>query len=242
MKRQVYAALTVALALLVIAATAFANGSPTIASAQPLPLGQQVTGGAKMGCENWPYAGTEYWRVPMTGGAVLVLDYSSLNGATVNVRVFRPEVTDYTVGKESSSTSTSSSGRDQLRFRANVPGNWIVMLAGGCESEYGYELTARVERKTTVQLRGPARVRPRGTGVLRGRVVGVSDGTVSLQWYGNRRWRTFGTAYIQDDGTFSMRTTYNGKCGGVWTNRAVFSGDSEHAAGVSNKVISRASC
>lgn len=240
--RRLCVTLLIMLGVLVAPTALSAGGSPTIASAQPVPLNARVTGGAKMGCDVWPYSGTEYWRVHLTGGAALVVDYGSLNGEGVQILIYRPDITDYTIGKADSSASGSTAGKDELRFRANVPGDWLIMLRGGCNQEYGYEMTVRVELKTVVRLAAPTRIRPKGTGTLRGRVLGVTSGTVSLQWFGNRRWHTFTTTSIASDGTFSYRATFNGKCGARWTNRAVYAGDEQHPAGISKPALTRANC
>jgi hypothetical protein len=219
-----------------------AGGGSSIAAAPQLPLNVQVTGGAKQDCRNFPYAGTEYWRVKLTPGAALVLDYGSVNGQGVNIRVYRPDVTDYTIAHADTSAADSTTAKDELRFRANVAGSWLVVVWGGCNAEYGYQLIARVQTKTTVRLSGPRRIRPGGQGTLRGQVVGATGGEVSLQSRTHGHWRTFSSASISSDGTFSWQGTFSGHCGNTWANRAVFAGDQYYPAGASRIVTTRATC
>jgi hypothetical protein len=116
-----------------------ASAAGTIAGAKQLPLGHAFVDGAG------------YWRVALAAGDKLKIDYEGVNGGCVNVYVYSPGVTDYTVGNASSVANDESCGTREFIWPAPRGGRWIVKIT----SDNGYRLKAQVIRKH------PARVPPK---------------------------------------------------------------------------------
>ena len=73
-------------------AVAIANGGSSIASAPDMPIGQQVASGY-----THPQYG-EFWRVNLSAGDELVIDYGVPAGSgSLDLYVYSPGVTDYTL-------------------------------------------------------------------------------------------------------------------------------------------------
>ncbi len=116
---------------LMSASPATAAGSPTIAGAPALVLGQTVSSG----WANQPVNGTsggEFWKVAMTGGETLTIQIS--NGSpcsALNVSFYAPSVTDITLPITSDAASGSS---PVVTFVAPSSGTWIVFVyeSGAC--------------------------------------------------------------------------------------------------------------
>ena len=243
--RVVTALLLIALATAAVASAATRNGGNSIANAPTLTVNHQVSGGGTMNdCWDRTNSGAEFWRIPLVAGTVLVVDYGSVNGQEVEVNILHPNETDYTLDQGNSVANGGTGGKDELRFRPNINGSWILVVSGSCEGDYGYQLSVSVQSHTQVTLRGPNAIRPNATGTLRGVVSGVDEGQVTLQDRSGGSWHTYSTTDINTGGVFTWQGTFTGRCRprSTWTERAIFAGDDTHPAGISNTVVVRAAC
>jgi hypothetical protein len=241
-------ALSVCLAALAVAPVALSHrssGAGSIASASALPVGHTVSGGGTMS-DSWyrPNSGAEFWRVAVPAGGVFVADIESTNGEYVKAYVLRPTVTDFTLDNAQSIADDGTSGKTEMRFRAAVSGNYILVLFGDncCDSDFGYQLTSNVETRTAVSVRGPAKVRRGGYITVSGHVDGLTEGNVSLQYKNGGSWRTYATAYLGSSGGFTYKQAFNGRCNDLVSVRAIYGGDDAHPSGTSNTVNTRLVC
>jgi hypothetical protein len=69
------------------------NGGGTIASAAELPIGSTFVGGANAVND------ADFWRVTLAAGDTLTVDYQPVNGGIVYRDIYKPEVTDFTLGR-----------------------------------------------------------------------------------------------------------------------------------------------
>jgi hypothetical protein len=234
-----------ALTALVASTIAFAaadGGGKSVASAPALNPGHRVTGGGQMvDSAGKPNSGAEYWRVAIPAGGVFIADYGSLNGRYVNIRLYRPSETDFTISNASYLTADGTDGRDEMRYRAGISGSYIFQIYGDCyQCDYGYELTSHILAKSTVTLTGPKAIVANRQGTVRGRVYGATGGYVSIQQRLGGGWRQITTTSLGPSGGFKAQIQFPGSCRrGSWSTRAVYAGDREHPAGTSNVLITR---
>jgi hypothetical protein len=213
----------VAAAGAVVAPPARAAGGGSIAAAPQLPIGVTVVGGANA------VNGREFWRVTLAAGDKLTIDYQPVNGGSVSLYVFNPSVTDSTFGNASSVASGGTSSASEFTWTATGQGAWILDV----RSDHGYQLTPNVKRWTTTRLNAPRHVRPGAWFSYRGSVgPSVSTGSVLLQRYMGRTWRTFATVKVAAGGTFAFRARFakaakNAKAHGE-TICALYRGDATH--------------
>jgi hypothetical protein len=210
-------ALSLSSALLV--PTALAAGGTSIASAPQLPVGTTVTGGAS--------AHTEFWRVTMAASDKLTIDFQPVNGGSVYLSVYRPGVTDYTLGDSSSVAWGDTSSRSQFTWTATGQGAWILEVY----SNHGYRLRPTVRARTATKLSAPRNVHSGAWFYYRGSVSpSVSRGTVLLQRFVKKSWRTFSTVNIGQKGKFSRRARFVSKAPHQEKVRAYYRGDASHLA------------
>jgi formylmethanofuran dehydrogenase subunit E len=195
-----------------------ASGS-TIASAPELPISTTFVAGST--------GHTEFWRVTLVAGDKLTINFQPVNGGEVYLYVFRPSVTDYTLGDSSDVASGSTSGQSKFTWTATGQGAWILKVS----SDHGYRLTAAVKRWTATKLSAPHNVHSGTWFYYRGSVgPSVSSGTVLLQRYVKKSWRTFGTVKIGPKGTFSRRARFVSRTRHQERVRAYYRGDVSHCA------------
>ena len=110
------------------------SGGTTIASAPELPIGTTFVSGVNR---------HEFWRVTLNAGDKLTIDYQPLNGGWVELRLYRPDVTDFTLGNASPVAYGSTSSRTKFVWTATGRGSWILKIS----SDHGYKLKAIVKHK-----------------------------------------------------------------------------------------------
>jgi hypothetical protein len=244
-RRAIGLAVVTALCIVATAATGNAeslNGGNSIASAVHLKSGQQASGGGRMGGCELTSGGAEFYKITIPAGSVLTIDFASVDANGVYVDILRPAETDFTLANAGSVAHGYTEGKQELSFRANVTGDWIMAVSGNCGSDFGYTLQVRLQGRTSVTLRGPKKVRPNHSAKLSGIVAGATSGYVTLENRNGGGWQQFSQPEIHSGGGYSDTVTFNGHCGERWTIRAVYSGDSGHPAGISNSIEVHASC
>jgi hypothetical protein len=124
-----------------------ATGATTIAGAPELPHDVHIVSGAKgetAACR------CEYWRVTLNAGDRLTVDYKPVNGHSVPLELYRPEVTDVTIGQTGPSISDSAYSQPrELTWTATGQGAWTLKV-----STTAYEILASITPGNLVQVRG----------------------------------------------------------------------------------------
>jgi hypothetical protein len=141
-----------------------AAAGTSIASAPQLPVDTTVVGGA--------VGTTEFWRVPLAAGDKLTIDYLQLNDGHVDLYVYKPDVTDFTLGSTSSVASAETYGQSKFTWTATGQGSWILKVY----SSHGYQLTAHVQHVIVTKL-SPASGRRGAVVTITGRNFGAKRGT-----------------------------------------------------------------
>jgi IPT/TIG domain len=140
------------------------SGGSTIATAPQLPIGTTFVGGA--------VAKHEFWRVTLAAGDTLTIDYQPANGGEVDLDVFKPSVTDFTLGSASSVVSAWTTGKSVFTWTATGQGSWILEVY----SYDGYQLSAHVQHVMMTKLL-PASGRRGVIVTISGRNFGAKRGT-----------------------------------------------------------------
>lgn len=213
-------------AALSIAGAALAGGGTTIATAPDLPVGQQVTGGGSPTDD--PYCVyREFWRIALTRGDQLKVDFGTLNGYTVIVYVYSPSTTDYNFNEGNSLASAGTNDKGELKYVAAGSGRYLLYLrTASCDVDLAYELTAYVRHYTHAILSGPSIVRKGSRIRLRGQITGASAGRAAMQVLKHRHWRNLGLVSIGAGGKFSYAT--RARKPGLERLRVVYYGDNSH--------------
>jgi hypothetical protein len=121
-------------------AATIGSGGSSIATAHPLPLGHFVTSG-------WTNQNNgEFWRVRLHPGDRLTLDYGNVgtNCDHVDVGIYAPTVTDFTIGNSDSIASDSAYGKHELVWVAPVTGSWIVHFSACSTNSYRFRAAVRI--------------------------------------------------------------------------------------------------
>jgi hypothetical protein len=144
------------------AITSKKDGGGAISTAPTLAIGTTVTGGADLSdncCDSWYQhentAGTQYWRVPLTFGDHLIIDYGVVTGDNVTLCMLSPDVTDYTLPDADCVAGDQTETKHEFTFTASKTGAWILVVGDyHCCSDttWGYQLTAYVHRPLLVKL------------------------------------------------------------------------------------------
>lgn len=225
------------LTAIAVPAAARADGGVSIAAAPDLPIGEQVTGGV---------ARLDFWRLNVTAGDKLVINYSSTDGSVIQFCFMQPGVTDYTLVDAScwkpQSTDTSSTKRQTSRIMP-TSGRWTLVVGAywdcvtesyvrvGCTKGIGYELTAYLLRATRTTLTAPARVvkasRPL---VLQGTVSAGATGNLAIQQRIGATWKNVAVAPLGKNGAF--RVVLRLARPGRYVFRAYYPGDGSHRGSV----------
>jgi hypothetical protein len=153
--RSVVLILWVTVALVLLPASALANGGANIASAPTLPVGTAVSGGAATVdnyttcCKFWAHpdsSGVEYWRIAAVAGDQLTIDWTDVAGTNVSACLLTPDITDFTVGDvDGCAAYLRNNAKRELKFTIPSPGGWILAVGDDwcCNHEgWAYELTA----------------------------------------------------------------------------------------------------
>src|SRR5437588_11339367 len=77
-----------------LAAATLKDGGSDVASAPEIPLGQQVDGGGTAPASGGYH---EFWRVTLKRADHLRLEYGTTNRGAVQISLYAPAVTDYTL-------------------------------------------------------------------------------------------------------------------------------------------------
>jgi hypothetical protein len=180
-----------AIALAVLAPSALAGGGVSIAAAPELPLSQQiVSGGTSDSSGNY----REWWKVTLGASDKLVVDYGftlpspGCCGPGVVVQVYKPDVTDYTIGNSDPVIEQGTHTKNELVFVAPSAGRWLLLVRDMCcadgQQDIGYELTANVQTWTATAVTAPPLVASGKTERLRGQVKNATTGNVLVRLTG----------------------------------------------------------
>jgi hypothetical protein len=219
----------------VFAAAALADAGANIGQAPELPSGERVEGGHNDGRP-------DFWRITMRRGDRLTIDYeSTLSGERVDVALFAPSVTDFTLDEAEPLAQDGTRQKDQFRFAAPSPGRYTLRLDGEVffnVEPYAYSLTAYVRHVTSITLSAP-RIARAGTRLkLAGKVNGAAGGEVLLQVRKGSAWKTLALTRLSPTGAFAYAAVLTSR--GVARFRATYAGDATHlasAASVSLRVV-----
>ena len=217
-----------------------ANGGSSIANAPELPIGEQIQGGGNtntspLGPTDGGWTGCcygEYWRITLSRGDHLRIDYGSLDGNVAEVALYTSGVTDYTwnQGRSNPLFDESTSTKDEARYVAAQSGRftlYVVHDCGACGSPVlAYELTAYIQHYTHATLAGTRVVRAHGRLTLRGEIAGLSKGKVAIQSRQGKRWKTLKLSHVTSRGGFAVKTEVGAP--GTYRFRVVFFGDVSH--------------
>jgi hypothetical protein len=200
------AIMVAAVLLVVLAGAAYAGGGTTIATAPALALGQQQ--------EN-TVNGIDFWRLRLSAGDRTTLRYGPQKSyAWVEVCVWKPDVTDATVGNTACETRQANVQDSSFTFDARVGGNWTVAVVPypGCDSNgilnlrcggnVSYYLTAYAKHVTHLTLRAPTVARRGSTFVASGKLSGAHGSVIVEQSWNGGRWATSRIAHANGSGSF----------------------------------------
>lgn len=236
-----------------LASAAWGNGGSTIASAPDLPLDQIVVGGGTLtippqqrSLGTWFYQ--EFYRLNLTAGDQLTIDWETTNGRCGSMAMFDPSVTDYTVPDEDpasfggAATTDQTCKRSQLRLSAPSAGPWTLYLYDDCLSCYpenaqlAYSLTAHIRHLTRLGLRAfPTKIRAGRTVTIRGTSFGLTAGTrIVIRFSGSGPTLTRRVT-IGNNGAFRLRQRLARR--GTYRVNVTYAGDDNHLpSAVSAKV------
>jgi hypothetical protein len=208
------------------------NGGATIATAPSLPLAQKHASGWVESSSPDNVSFGEFWRVQLNAGDHLIINATVTEscggpGGSLDVDVYAPSVTDYTIGHTDSVKSGEFDPNGQFVFVAPSTGDWTIFFNRGCGS-LAYDFTAFAKAPTHAVLTGPARVPAHRTVTLTGRISGISSGTVAIQVQVGRHWRTLGKVPVRPSGRFKFAARVGERHHYLY--RAVYSGDTTHVA------------
>jgi hypothetical protein len=211
MMRVLSIASVASVAVLLLTGSAIGGGGRTIATAPTMPVGQQQLN---------TLDGIDFWRIPLKNGDRLMLDFGPQQRfAWMQICLFKPDVTDATIGNQPCYASQNALQQTRLTLDARPGGLWTLAVVPypGCESGgilklqcprgVSYQVTAYVKHRTNLTLRGPTIAR-HGSPVTAAGVLTGSHGSVLLErsWSGGR-WRTIGIAHPAANGSFRVRVT-----------------------------------
>jgi hypothetical protein len=194
------------------------SGATSIAAAPQLPLQATIVSGAGAG----PYG--EFWRVSMKAGDVLTIEYATVNSESVEVSVFKPDVTDNTFGDSNAAFSQSTSSSARATWRAPSTGAWLVRVDCECSS-LGYAIGIKVQTPTTLSVRAPSATTASRAFTVSGVVSRGASGNVTLTFTAPGRRAVKVTAAIGGSGSFSASVKLPR---GSYTVRATYGGDDSH--------------
>jgi hypothetical protein len=220
-------------ALTLVSQAAYANGGTWPSNAPTMSPGVAVSGGAASVdtytiCCNSP--GVQYWKLPLSFGDRLTLNYENVTGRSTGVCVLAPNVTDYTVGSADCvvEDQTDQSPRDQLTFTSPSDGAWLLAVydASCCPVEaWAYTMTATVQHRTVVSALAPSH-RHRGKRmVVHGQLAPAMQVPVQVQRkFGTAPWTTIATLTTAADGSYAKRTRLPLRPG-LYKYRVLFGGN-----------------
>ena len=111
----------------------------SIATAERLPIGTTFVAGVNR---------DEFWLVTLKAGDKLTIDFEQINGGSVSLRLYKPDVTDFTLGNASSVAYGSTSSKAQFIWTVPQQGAWILKVY----SDHGYQLAAKIARANLTQV------------------------------------------------------------------------------------------
>jgi hypothetical protein len=206
------------------AGAAVRGGGADIASAPELPLGQQVQGGAPHSCS--PLR-REFWRLTLLRGDHVRLDLGSLNGHTVYVIIYAPDITDYTLNGATQLASVSTTTKNELTYIAPAPGRYTLLVGvGDCSYDLAYILTGYIQHYTSTSVTTPPLVETGKPFTVSGAVSGATSGNIEIRFTTAGQPTVSGTASITNSGAFQLKQTLN--AGGQYKVQAIYHGDGNH--------------
>src|SRR5262245_7733339 len=151
-----FVALGCSLASTASSATSGLGGS-SISTARALPLGRLVTSG-------WVNSDAgEFFRVSLHTGDRITLDYGLVGQSCggIEVRIYAPNVNDFTIGNSDSQADSSTGSNQELIWVAPVNGSWIVHFSDCSTNSYRFRAAVKAYRVPVVTgSRTIARARP----------------------------------------------------------------------------------
>lgn len=205
------AALTIGLTtVLIVPLAALGAGSPSIAAAPVAQSDVQHFGDtACCGAGGDPrnYSGQalshrEFWRLPLTAGDRVTLNWSSVNPDGVRIGVFTPATTDFNYADRDKVTVVSrgeNSGKGQVTFTASRSGNWTLSIGTHWQVKTSvYDFAYTVKHFARLHLAALASVSRTGIVSL---AVRAPDGTaitnaglkLRLEGFWAKRWHVLAT-------------------------------------------------
>src|SRR5579862_8586104 len=120
-----------------------AGGGQSIAAAPTLPVGVTV-GHAEVLSSCSGYG--EFWRIKLSRGDQLRLDYGSKSGQPVQIALYTPTTTDANIDNASPLDEASTTYKDEVVYKATASGRYVVLLHTiyACQKSIYYYLTAHV--------------------------------------------------------------------------------------------------
>lgn len=232
MRRTIRTTLACAASAAVIATSALAGGD-NIASAPDLPLGQHLVNGR---------TGLDFYRVPLGVGDLFSVDLGSVDGEYVQICMFKPNVTDYTIDNADCVPSKSTQQKTQFNHIANVQGRWTMVAGNGsciyensggiripCQYDTAYELTALVRRYTATTATVPRSARRGSRITILGKVTGADGGRVEIAVKpAGKPWSAASLVQLRGGGMFRWATRIS--VAGIARIRVVYRGDAAHRA------------
>jgi hypothetical protein len=186
-----------------------AAGGRTIASAPPLPLGQQQLNSLD---------GIDFWKLHLSLGDRTTIRFGpQTNASYVEVCLLPPGVTDTTVGNTTCQTREAVLQDGSFTFDARPGGDWTVAVLPypGCESSgilnlrcnsfVSYYLTAFAKHVTHLSLRAPSVARRGSTFYANGQLAGAHGAVVAQQSWNGGRWAASSLVRASASGAFRIR-------------------------------------
>jgi hypothetical protein len=233
-RRGALAAIAAGALMFACVGVSLANGGSSIATAVPLPLGQDIVGGGTYTCNTCDssYQWGEYWKVAVLPSDTITIDYSSTDQQEVSLCLFQPSVTDYTVSDSECAAQDETSDKHELKFVFPSGGNWTLNVSTGgcCSNTMAYEMTAYIRHFTHTMVSAPALVNHDHFVTYTGVVSGVTSGKVELlaKVPFVAGWKPIAIAKIGAGGKFTAKVKAVGP--GTYKVKAVYAGDSSHLA------------
>jgi hypothetical protein len=217
-------------AVAMIVVTAAVAGASTIAAAPEMPLGKLTSDGSTTQTNSFG----DFWRLPLSAGDKVIMDYATQNGRTVTLHVYLPAVTDYTFNdaRPVVEDQTGANGKHEWVWVAPTSGRWTLRFEA--YSELSYQFTTHVQHVTQVKLAAPSLVRAGKKFVVHGSVVGVKAGSVEMRLLSGRKRVAHAVVPISSSG-FTWKTSTKGA--GSYKVVAIFYGDADHRSSSASKQV-----
>jgi Bacterial pre-peptidase C-terminal domain len=196
------------------------GGGASIAGAPDLPVGQRVVDGASTDSGDVDL----YWRIALASSDQLRVDYGSNNQNGIELTLYAPNVTDYTLRDANPLVEDSTNSKHEVKFVAPSPGRYTLRVQA--YHQLAYEISAYVRHHTITSFSVPSLLEANAVLRVRGSVAGTSGGRLLIRVTGPHRYVRKVIATMNSSGDFSWTTKVSRS--GVYHVRAIYYGDDEH--------------